>query len=537
MKKAYLREHGKSGIELIEEASVVLRSCPLSLLAAYYLGSVPFAAGFLVFCSDLGGKPDAAHRLGGATLSMAALFLWMKYFQARFASGLLARLRGEPSAALTTGMVFRSLSIQVIAHSAGLFVLPLAAVAFLPFGWMYAFFQNISGLDDGKTRLRDLVRTAWKLASLWPAQNHVMLSVISLFSLYVFINWITIGFLTPQLLRQFFGIESVFTQSPLSMLNTTFFAATAALGYLSVDPLLKTCYVLRCFYGRSLQSGDDLRTAVRRLSGGRATLAVCLLLCVASPAYSAEPPASLHVETAPELDGSITTVIQQEKYNWRYPTESKSVEEGGLIAGFLKSLFRLSGHVVEFLGESLRKILEWLFPRNRQASASLPGAAWLTTQNVLLFGALALVAAGLALATMRFLRRRSRSSSVVGTAVSSAPDLEDENTSASELPEHEWTRMGRQLLEQGELRPALRAFYLASLSDLASRSLITIARFKSNRDYQIELQRRGRGQPELSVLFRENVGTFERIWYGLHEVDVELVDRFVTNAEKMRSGA
>ena len=97
--------------------------------------------------------------------------------------------------------------------------------------------------------------------------------------------------------------------------------------------------------------------------------------------------------------------------------------------------------------------------------------------------------------------------------------------------------MGRQLLAQGDLRPALRAFYLASLSHLASRGFITIARFKSNRDYQIELQRRGRGQPELSVLFRENVGTFERIWYGLHEVNAELVHQFVANTEKMRSAA
>lgn len=537
MKKAYLREHGKSGVELIEEAFVLLRSCPLSILAAYYLGSVPFAAGFLVFCSDLGGKPDAEHRLGVATLAMAALFIWMKYFQARFAGGLLARLRGGPPATLTTGMFFSSLSIQTIAHSAGLFILPLAAVAFLPFGWIYAFFQNISSLDDGKSRLRDLVRSAWKLAALWPAQNHVLLSVLSLFSLYVFINWITIVLLAPQLLRQFFGIESVFTHSPLSMLNTTFFAATAALGYLSVDPLLKTCYVLRCFYGKSLQSGEDLRTEVRRLSGARATLAACLLLCVASPVYSAEPPAPVRAEVAAELDGSITTVIQQDKYSWRNPPERKSVENGGLFAGFFKSLSRLLGDVVGSLAEFLRKIIEWIYPRNRQASASLMGAGWLTTQNVLLFAALAIVAAGLALATMRFLRRRSRSSSVVSTAVSSIPDLQDENTSASELPEHEWTRMGRQLLAQGDLRQALRAFYLASLSHLASRGFITIARFKSNRDYQIELQRRGRGKPELSVLFRENVGTFERIWYGLHEVNAELVHQFVANTEKMRSAA
>ena len=44
MKRAYLREHGRAGLELIEEAFVLLRTSPLAILATYYLGSVPFAA-------------------------------------------------------------------------------------------------------------------------------------------------------------------------------------------------------------------------------------------------------------------------------------------------------------------------------------------------------------------------------------------------------------------------------------------------------------------------------------------------------------
>ena len=94
--------------------------------------------------------------------------------------------------------------------------------------------------------------------------------------------------------------------------------------------------------------------------------------------------------------------------------------------------------------------------------------------------------------------------------------------------------MGRSLLEQGDLRLALRAFYLASLSHLASRGLITITRSKSNRDYERELRRRGHAIPDLPALFGENVGIFDRIWYGLHEVNADLVGHFVRNLERMK---
>jgi hypothetical protein len=62
-----------------------------------------------------------------------------------------------------------------------------------------------------------------------------------------------------------FGMESDFSQSPLSMLNTTFFATMFGLTYLCLDPLIKACYVLRCFYGTSLRSGEDLKAELRRI--------------------------------------------------------------------------------------------------------------------------------------------------------------------------------------------------------------------------------------------------------------------------------
>jgi hypothetical protein len=81
----------------------------------------------------------------------------------------------------------------------------------------------------------------------------------------------------------------------------------------------------------------------------------------------------------------------------------------------------------------------------------------------------------------------------------------------------------------------MRAFYLASLSHLAARNLISIARFKSNREYERELRRRGHSFPELLSAFGENISTFEAIWYGRHEVNPDLVNQFAGSVERIKS--
>src|SRR6185436_17683161 len=100
---------------------------------------------------------------------------------------------------------------------------------------------------------------------------------------------------------------------------------------------------------------------------------------------------------------------------------------------------------------------------------------------------------------------------------------------ADELPEDGWLRLGLELLDRGEVRLALRSFYLASLAHLASRDLIRIAKFKSNRDYERELLRRSHALPDLSSAFSENVSVFDAVWYGRHDIDDEVLQRFRLN--------
>jgi hypothetical protein len=75
------------------------------------------------------------------------------------------------------------------------------------------------------------------------------------------------------------------------------------------------------------------------------------------------------------------------------------------------------------------------------------------------------------------------------------------------------------MLEKGELRLALRAFFLATIAALAQHDYLMIAKHKTNMDYAREVSRRLHSKAEVVSAFKENVGMFERAWYGDHEVD------------------
>jgi hypothetical protein len=81
----------------------------------------------------------------------------------------------------------------------------------------------------------------------------------------------------------------------------------------------------------------------------------------------------------------------------------------------------------------------------------------------------------------------------------------------------------------------LRAFYLATLAHLAQRNLITLARFKSNQDYERELQRRGHSLHVLFEHFSQNRLIFERVWYGRHEITPRALHEFAGTVERIQN--
>jgi hypothetical protein len=357
----------------------------------------------------------------------------------------------------------------------------------------------------------------------------------------------------PYLLSTLLGIQSVFVQSPWSFLNTTFFAAICGLTYLCVDPLVKAVYVLRCFYGESRHTAGDLKAELRGYSAAAQKIAALFLLCSllvsigivpASAAQSLPETPAAKLSPSPEsvtpgeLDHAIDQVLKRPEYTWRLPREKKlEHEKKGSLALFIQDVVDTIVGAVKKLGRWIDNFIKWLNRGSPASSGQGPRIDWLFGARGLILLLVLVIAALLLLLLVRLWKRqnRSRIEEVAPEALQPAPNIGDENVGADQLPEDGWITMARDLLARGELRLALRALYLASLAHLAQRNLITIARFKSNRDYQHELGRRAHALPDLTSKFTENVSIFDRIWYGMHEVDGTLLDQFQRNVEKIKS--
>jgi hypothetical protein len=591
MKRIIRQKKGPAATDLIEEATHVLRAASPTAFVCYYLGALPFVLGLVYFWADMSLNPVARGHDAEAALGLALLYGWMKFWQNVFARQICAQIAGAPPAQWSFRRASRVWLTQGAVQPFGLLlaapplllawtekdhlmvifgVFPPFALLLLMVGWVIctliysvplAFFQNLTVLDDGEAQpLGSLLKRAGRFAAWSLRQNTTAQVLLALFAYFVFINWMSFCYLLPQLAQHLFGIESSFSRAGSSLLwNSTFLATTAGLTYLCLDPLLKTMAALRCFYGEARHSGQDLKVSLKRaLGGARAIIAVVALLLVvagvrrlqaadappAAPAAapvaapsSPPPPASPGGIPPADLDHSIANVIRQDKYAWRMPQDANA-DDGqnqGVIGRFITRVREMLNDWLVKVQALLRRWWGKIFsPRSAGvATSSLLSA--MTFSQALLFLLIAVVVCALALFLYRFWSDHRKNPGVITTsALPSAPDLADENLGAEQLPEDGWIKLARELLERGEYRLALRAFYLSALANLAARKLISLAKFKSNRDYERELRRRGHALPQLPPTFAEMVGTFDRVWYGLHEANAELVAGFTAQADKLR---
>ena len=130
-------------------------------------------------------------------------------------------------------------------------------------------------------------------------------------------------------------------------------------------------------------------------------------------------------------------------------------------------------------------------------------------------------------------RRHSPAIKTVAESTPATPDLADDTTTAEELPVDRWVALGRDLVAQGDLRLALRAFYFATLAHLADNDFLTIAKYKSNRDYVIEFRRRAHQHHDALTAFSKNVTLFDAAWYGMQDVTHDMVTLFTANHERI----
>jgi hypothetical protein len=278
----------------------------------------------------------------------------------------------------------------------------------------------------------------------------------------------------------------------------------------------------------------------------RLSAAICIIVIAAVCIRPIMPAVAAAEDQAPQaeaLDGAIEEVLQKRLYQWRMPRTERPVEEeptAGPIGSFFDWLGQGLSAALKTTGDLLGRLVEWIeslapeTPRRQEGESG----DWMTPVRILLTALLVLLAVGFIYGLWRFLTKRPlRQAEAAATTPSTALDLADEEISAAELPADRWLDLARQLTGKGDLRLAMKAFYLATLARLADQQLLAIEFYKSNLDYKHELDRRAGAKNDLRAAFDHSIRAFERTWYGLKTVTRSELDDFVALQEKIIGSA
>ncbi len=521
----------RKALDTLSEAVVMLRSSSPATIALYLVGAVPFTLGLLFFFADMAQSQFAADRILPESLGIAILFVWKGVCQALFAARLYEALS---LSRINSRSLFSVVTLQFALQPLSLLVIPLSLFATIPFAWTVAFFRHagmFAALGDASP-----MTSARQQATTWTSGNWKALGLISLAGVLLFVNFLIVIMLLPQVGRSFLGVESDFSRLGLRLLNPMTLAVALSLTWLILDPLLEALYVLRCFYGLSLATGEDLRVSLRKLTGVAAGVAL-MMLCASVAQSQTEYVPSTQQDSAAQsinesqLRQSIDNVVHRSEFAWRVP---KAETEGsdGWLTRWARSAMQALKHGLEWLG---KKLDDWFRDEktNDSGKTSSPRPSlelWIAMICVLLVGVI--------FAVLLRWRRAPRPPTQATPVVASAPDLTDESITADQLPESGWIQLAEEWRAKGDLRMALRALYLAGLRFLSARHLVSIHRAKTGRDYRRELERNSRLDPRvlpnISPAFAENVTSFERGWYGRHAVGAAEVDTFLVRLEELR---
>ena len=154
----------------------------------------------------------------------------------------------------------------------------------------------------------------------------------------------------------------------------------------------------------------------------------------------------------------------------------------------------------------LSKLIDRLFPSRKSISPSRATMLSRFAQIFVVIIALAAIGYSLWMFAPRLLqRRRSKKPAKQTARVVLGERLEPEQSAADLLAEAEG------LARAGDLRGAIRRGYIALLVELADRKLISLAQYKTNRDYL----RAVRSSAPLHRQMESLTNNFEMHWYGL----------------------
>ena len=307
---------------------------------------------------------------------------------------------------------------------------------------------------------------------------------------------------------------------------------------------MKAVYTLRSFYGESEHTGEDLKARLVTLKKTTKTLGIALVLLVSIAGVVRD----VHGESLPDndkqphllppatLEKSVQEVLSRREFAWRMPRE-KAV--GKTEKGILDDVIVWMKPYVQAFRDTVKKWFEalgrWLkkMVHEKNSPDIIKGKEPKPLVRYLLYGLSALSLFLLAFYLIRWLRAFKKPVTPEDQNSAPAPDLSDETLKADDLPPSAWKTLAESLMADGEYRLAIRALYLATLSQLSEKRLITVAPYKSNREYLDELRMKAHEKLEMITLFNESVGLFDKVWYGRFSIGAPDVSAFSADQERI----
>jgi len=520
-----------SPIDVLERAFSLAARQPTTVFT-HYFGSVPFLIGLLWFVDEMRTSRGALDRCLPEACGVALLYLWMNYCRARFSGALRARLEGRAIRDWSAQDSVRLFGVQSRFQGLKLFVMPIAAASLIAWPWTTAFFRNVTNLAaEPSSQDVGVSRVARNQANLWQRQNGFISVFIALISMILFVNIGLVLFIVPQLARTFSGVENPFTRSPIGALNTSLLFVDIGLCWLLLDPIIEAVYVIRCFEGQSLRTGADLLSKLRKIA------AIGLLLLLPA-VLTAQRQSSPNVISSEEWKKSVNRALQSERYGWSVPKVQPNQDESAFWRG-METFAQAFERGIKTARHWINTLMTWIarglgLDRDTTDSPGSGRAGPSGHIGALLYLLTGLVAASLLVVVWRMWPRAGPKPGAKAGSRPGAVDLASEDLLANQLPEDQWFELAERCLSGGDLRLALRALFLASLAYLDGRTLISIHASKSNREYLHELGRNARSR-NLVDHFSSNLASFERAWYGMHDVGPGQIEAFRANLSGMKT--
>lgn len=526
---------GPNALTIIDQSIFILRDNFATLLWRYYLGTLPFLFGVLLFLIDMTKGAFASSYLLESSLGVALLFFWMKFWHINFCRELQKTISQDTDRKKTVSIT--TLINSIALQSIGLFLIPLSffTVAGVPFA--FAFFQYGLILDENEN-FRSFLSKCRKNTILWPMQNSMILSVLLLAFIFVMINAFTIISMIPLIAIKILGLQSFEYFGNSGSFWVTFILSTLMISWSIMDPIIKAIYSLRYYYGMSIKNGMDLIVPIRHHK--KSLMAAILFITIISPLFHngvilAENKDTENKKEIVKFEGIVDNVIKQPIYAWRLPAKIKEKKELGktdsILKKIMKSISKVSKKFFKKVKSIFSKIKEWLdklAPKNKnKPKRNKSNIDWIGAVNRILLGLLAALLVGaITWAVILYLRDKNNKKTFEKKVQPiKNVDLEDHNTTALDLPSDQWLQLVRECLEKGDFRLAIRAAYLSVLASLGENHLLTLEKHRSNREYLSEISIKGRQFTNLISNFTNITKIFEMVWYGNREAQKPLIDQ------------